>query len=70
MYKKQWKPLTQSVVGGPDPGGFEAEHMAQWLSISNTERKYISSINHLILTHSILNEFSRMNRSCIHMGTV
>ena len=49
MYKKQWKPLTQSVVGGPDPGGFEAEHMAQWLSMSNTERKYISSINHLIL---------------------
>jgi hypothetical protein len=30
-----------SVVVGPDPGGFEAEHIARWLSMSNTERKYI-----------------------------
>lgn len=25
MYKKRWQKLTQHVVGGPDPGGFEAE---------------------------------------------
>jgi hypothetical protein len=31
--------LTQSVMGGPDPGGFTAAHIAQQVCSSKTETK-------------------------------
>lgn len=34
--------LTQSVIGGCDPGGFAKEHMAQLFSASNTGRENIT----------------------------
>lgn len=32
--------LTQLVIGGPDPGGFAKEHMAQFFDVSNTQIEF------------------------------